>query len=205
MRRYQTVGLVLLLGACQANAQVLPSLEELMTAQHRWRVDTGIAYFNQQSSGAVATGPIYIQIGQQFIPIATGILPRSRNVDSIVGYAGLRYGFSADTELSFSTAGSYSNERTLLEGRAASSESSFNYSTLSLTASHRFFGRLCMGNRNRLHRCGNCGNGSHFSDMGRRCCHVWWGLDGGCSNANLGSDPDFLLYFRRALQIGYGI
>jgi len=133
----RVVGAMLVATATHSSAQVLPSLEELMTAQHRWRVDTGFAYFNQQSSGAVATGPIYVQVGPQFVPIATGILPRNRNIDSIIGYVGMRYGYSADTELSFSAAGSYTNERTLLEGRSVSSENSWKYSTLSLTASHR--------------------------------------------------------------------
>jgi len=138
MLKPRMIGILSLIYSAQVAAQIMPDLEELMTAQHRWRVDTGIAYFNQQSSGAVAAGPIYLQVGSQFIPVATGILPRNRNVDSLVGYAGLRYGYSADTELSFSTAGSYTNERTLLEGRSASSENTFKYSTLSLTASHRF-------------------------------------------------------------------
>ncbi|NOV22855.1 hypothetical protein E5S69_04800 [Cupriavidus necator] len=126
------------LAPCPASAQIVPTLEELLTAQNRWRADAGLSYFNHKATGTAARGPIYIQVGQNVIPVATGVVPKTRNVDSLVAYAGLRYGHSANTELSFSGTGSYTNERTLLEGFNHQSSNSTNFSSLSLAISHRF-------------------------------------------------------------------
>lgn len=123
---------------CCAASQIVPTLEDLLTAQNRWRADFGLSYFNQEASGTAARGPVYIQVGQNIIPVATGVIPKTRNVDSLVAYAGMRYGYSANTELSFSGTGSYTNERTLLEGVDRLSNTSTNFSTLSLAISHRF-------------------------------------------------------------------
>lgn len=123
---------------CSASAQIVPTLEDLLTAQNRWRANLGLSYFNHEANGAAASGPIYIQVGQNIVPVATGVVPKTRNVDSLVAYAGLRYGYSANTELSFSGTGSYTSERTLLEGVGNLSTTSTNFSSLSLAISHRF-------------------------------------------------------------------
>ncbi|WP_152548555.1 hypothetical protein [Cupriavidus sp. SK-4] len=123
---------------CSASAQIVPTLEDLLTAQNRWRANLGLSYFNHEANGTAASGPIYIQVGQNIIPVATGVIPKTRNVDSLVAYAGLRYGYSADTELSFSGTGSHTSERTLFEGVGNRSSTNTNFSSLSLAISHRF-------------------------------------------------------------------
>lgn len=122
---------------CSAPAQIVPTLEDLLTAQNRWRADAGLSYFNHEATGTAARGPIYIQVGQNIVPVATGVVPKTRNVDSLVAYAGLRYGYSSDTELSFSGTGSYTSERTLFEGLNHQSSNNTNFSSLSLAISHR--------------------------------------------------------------------
>lgn len=122
---------------CHAWSQIVPTLEDLLTAQNRWRAEAGLSYFNQEGSGTAAGGPIYIQVGPNIIPVATGVVPKTRNVDSLVAYAGLRYGYSANTELSFSGTGSYTSERTLFEGIDQQSSHSTRFSSLTLAISHR--------------------------------------------------------------------
>lgn len=94
-----TVAAALLLPLA-ARADLPPTVEDLLTAQGRWRVELGAVYANSGKTGVHTGQLVSIQTGPaQFIivPIVAG---ESRtNTDTLVATPGLRYGLSADTEL----------------------------------------------------------------------------------------------------------
>lgn len=76
------------------------TIEDLLTAQQRWRVELGAVYANSDTTGVESSQPILIQVGPtQFISLPTVVGEQRRNSDTLVLTPGLRYGVSGDTEV----------------------------------------------------------------------------------------------------------
>ena len=83
-----------------AYAQKALTIEELLTAQQRWRLELGILYSNIEKTGVSVGQPILVQTGPtQFITLPSAIGEAHRNSDIVVFTPALRYGLRADTEL----------------------------------------------------------------------------------------------------------
>lgn len=75
------------------------TIEDLLTAQQRWRVELGAVYANSTTNGVESGQYALIQTGPtQFVPVPTVIGEQRRNSDTLVLTPGLRYGLSGDTE-----------------------------------------------------------------------------------------------------------
>lgn len=76
------------------------TIEDLLTAQQRWRIELGAVYANSTTNGVESGQYALIQTGPtQFVPVPTVIGNQRRNSDTLVLTPGLRYGLSGDTEL----------------------------------------------------------------------------------------------------------
>jgi hypothetical protein len=76
------------------------TVENLLTAQNRWRATLGINYGNADRQGLSAGQPITVQVGPaQFIEVPTKIGQSRINSDTLVFSPGLRYGVTEKTEL----------------------------------------------------------------------------------------------------------
>ena len=97
--RYLIAPLVLFL-PLSAHADLPLTVEDLLTAQNRWKVELGLNYVNSERTSAQSGQPIYIQTGPtSFLSIPTFAGAIRENTDTFVFTPGLRYGISGETEL----------------------------------------------------------------------------------------------------------
>jgi len=84
-----------------ANAESpLLVIENLLTAQNRWRLELGAVYANSDKIGVQTGQSLLIQTGPaQFVTVPTSVGQSRTNTDALVFTPGLRYGLSADTEI----------------------------------------------------------------------------------------------------------
>lgn len=76
------------------------TVEGMLSAPNRWRVELGINYANTEQRGVSTGQPISVQVSAaQFVTIPTQIGTSRVNSDIIVLSPGVRYGLSENTEL----------------------------------------------------------------------------------------------------------
>lgn len=76
------------------------TIENLLTAQQRWRAEVGAVYANSDTIGVETGQSVLIQTGPtQFISLPTIVGEQRRNSDTLVFTPGLRYGISSDIEI----------------------------------------------------------------------------------------------------------
>lgn len=76
------------------------TVEELLTAQNRWRGELGVNYANVESQGVSAGQAVTVQVSPtQFVAVPTQISASRFNTDTVVLSPSLRYGISASTEV----------------------------------------------------------------------------------------------------------
>lgn len=83
-----------------AYADLPLSVEDLLTAQNRWRFDLGAVYANSERVGAQNGQMILVQTGPaSFVSIPTFAGSVRENTDTVIVTPGVRYGVGTDTEL----------------------------------------------------------------------------------------------------------
>ena len=82
-----------------ALAELPLTIEELLTAQNRWRGELGINYANAEAQGVSAGQAVAMQVSPtQFVAIPTQVGTSRFNTDTLIVSPGLRYGITANTE-----------------------------------------------------------------------------------------------------------
>lgn len=91
---------VSVLASFSVQADLPLTIEDLLTAQQRWRAELGVVYANSNDT-RVETGQfIPIQTGPtQFVMIPSTVGEQRHSSDTLVLTPGLRYGWSGNTEL----------------------------------------------------------------------------------------------------------
>ncbi|MBI4755546.1 MAG: hypothetical protein HY778_09070 [Betaproteobacteria bacterium] len=91
---------LLVVASFPARADLPLTVEELLTAENRWRAEFAAVYANTERQGVSTGEPILVQTGDtQYVSIPTRIGASRINTDTWVLTPGLRYGLSADTEI----------------------------------------------------------------------------------------------------------
>lgn len=130
--------LVSLLTPLSAYADLPLTVEDLLTAQNRWRLELGAIYGNAERTSAQNGQPIQIQTGStSFITLPTFAGAIRENTDTLIFTPGLRYGISGDTEVYARSSWLSSTSRITL-GAAAQSQSSSQFGDAWLGINHRF-------------------------------------------------------------------
>ena len=121
-----------------AHADLPLTVEDLLTAAQRWRVDVGMAYANSDTTATQTGQFVEIQIGPtQFVSLPTAVGESRRNSDTLVLTPGLRYGLRGDTELYGRFSYAHTSTRTFaLQG--AYQEDSERLTDAWLGINHRF-------------------------------------------------------------------
>lgn len=100
MRKTKLLFLSSYLLSITAYADVPLTVEDLLTAQNRWRVELGLTYANVQLSGVSSDSPITLQVSPtQFITIPSRVVASQEQSDTLVLSPAIRYGLSGKTEL----------------------------------------------------------------------------------------------------------
>ena len=93
------LGLVCLIPVL-AFADLPLTVEGMLSAQNRWRAELGINYANVEQRGVSTGQSVAVQVSAaQFVSVPTQVGSSRLNSDTIVLSPGLRYGYSANTEL----------------------------------------------------------------------------------------------------------
>ncbi len=121
----------------KAHADLPLTIEDLLTAEKRWRADVNLVYANSDRRnvdsryGTIQTGP------GQFISVPVAVGQARQNLDLLALSSGLRYGLSLDTELYGRLGAVAQSVRTLdADGPAANSSEKFSDSWIGIN--HRF-------------------------------------------------------------------
>jgi hypothetical protein len=127
-----------ILFALPAKADVELTIEDLLTAQNRWRIGLGVNYSNVEQQRISTGQPLLIQISPtQFIALPTKIGESHINSDTLVLTPSIRYGLSGRTEL-YGRA-SWVSDSTRIQGiNGQSSESDNRFDSLWLGVNHKF-------------------------------------------------------------------
>jgi hypothetical protein len=113
------------------------TVEELLTAQNRWRSELGINYANAEAQGISAGQAVAVQVSPtQFVAIPTQISASRFNTDTVVISPGLRYGISANTE-AYAHATWYNSTTRMQDLSGMSSQSSSRFDSLWLGINHK--------------------------------------------------------------------
>ncbi|MBT3581278.1 hypothetical protein HOC37_04040 [bacterium] len=81
-------------------AETQLSFEDLLTAQHRWTIETSVNYLTTVQDNVTSITSLIQLADNLFLPIQIPIIERT-NTNIILGSLGIKYGVSAATELSF--------------------------------------------------------------------------------------------------------
>ena len=120
-----------------AHADLPLSLENLLTDQHRYRMEFGLNYANSDRRN-VSSNFDMIQTGTgDFVLIPVQIGEQRQNSDIFAVTAGLRYGFSKTTEIYTRLTGTASNTRTQ-QGTEGDSHASQQFNSLVAGANRQF-------------------------------------------------------------------
>lgn len=121
-----------------AVADLPPTIEDLLTAQNRWRADLGINYANSTHKNISVGEPLLLQITPtQFIALPASISESRVNSDVLALSPGLRYGLSGKTELY--GRGTWLNESTRIQNNAGTqTESDNRFQSVWLGINHKF-------------------------------------------------------------------
>lgn len=121
-----------------ARADLPLTVEDLLTAQNRLRLELSLTYANADKTGVQTGAPLLIQTGPaQFVAVPTQVGESRSNRDTLVLATGLRYGLSADTEL-YGRASWLSNSLRTEDANGARSESDSRFADAWLGVNHRF-------------------------------------------------------------------
>lgn len=130
--------LVLLVVPLSAYADLPLTIEDLLTAQNRWRLELGAVYANAERTNAQNGQPIQIQTGPtSFINIPTFAGASRENSDTLIFTPGLRYGISGETEVYARSSWLFSSSRSTL-GAATQSQTNSQFGDAWLGINHRF-------------------------------------------------------------------
>lgn len=122
--------------ACYADLPL--TIESLTTDKGRFKLDTAISYFNQNSSNLLSQGSSVIDLGNgSIISIPNLPIEGTVNTDTIVGTIGLRYGISEAWELGIKANGIALEQRQENEGKV-SSQNDTRLQDVSLTTQYQF-------------------------------------------------------------------
>lgn len=120
-----------------AQADLPLTIEELLTAEKRWRADVNLVYANSDRRnvdsryGTIQTGP------GQFISVPVAVGQARQNMDLLALSSGLRYGMSLDTEL-YGRLGAVAQSVRTFDADGPSSDSSQKFSDSWIGINHRF-------------------------------------------------------------------
>lgn len=130
--------LLLLAMPLSAHADLPLTIEDLLTAQNRWRLELGSVYANAERTNAQNGQPIQIQTGPtSFITIPTFAGVTRENTDTLIFTPGLRYGISGDTEV-YARSSWLSSTLRITLGNATQSRSNTQFGDAWLGVNHRF-------------------------------------------------------------------
>lgn len=113
------------------------TVEGMLSAPNRWRVELGINYANTEQRGVSTGQPISVQVSvAQFVTIPTQVGTAQINSDTVVLSPGLRYGLSEDTELYGRS--SWLSDSTRVQGvNGADSQTNNRFDSLWLGVNHK--------------------------------------------------------------------
>ena len=120
-----------------AYADLPLTIEELLTAEQRWRADVNLVYANSDRRDV---DPLFgtIQLGPgQFITIPVAVSQARQNTDFLALSIGARYGMSLNTEL-YSRVSALGQDMRTLDVNGASSESDQQFADAWMGINHRF-------------------------------------------------------------------
>ncbi len=120
-----------------AHADLPLTIEDLLTAEKRWRADINLVYANSDRRNVDSRyGTIQIGPGQ-FITVPVAVDQARQNLDLLALSSGVRYGMSLDTELFVRLGAVAQSTRTLdADGPAANSSEKFSDGWIGIN--HRF-------------------------------------------------------------------
>lgn len=120
-----------------AYADLPLTIEDLLTAERRWRADVNIVYANSDRRNVDSLYST-IQLGPtQFITLPVSVGQARQNSDVMALSLGARYGMSLDTELYSRVSGLSQNTRTF-NAEGASSDSNDKFTDAWFGINHRF-------------------------------------------------------------------
>lgn len=112
--RTPTIALLLMLGshAAPVLADLPLTVEDLVTDKGKLKLELSFSYANADQTGVSTGEPIAVQTGAtSFVLVPSAIGERNSNRDTLIGTAGLRYGFSGKTEVLLRTSYLHASER----------------------------------------------------------------------------------------------
>ena len=136
---HQCISASVLLCLCvlsTARADLPLTIEDLLTAEKRWRADVNLVYANSDRRnvdsryGTIQTGP------GQFISVPVAVGQARQNMDLLAFSAGVRYGLSLDTEL-YGRLGAVAQSTRIFDADGPASNSSQKFSDSWIGINHR--------------------------------------------------------------------
>jgi hypothetical protein len=119
-----------------AYADLPLTIEELLTAEKRWRADVNLVYANSDRRNVDSRyGTIQVGPGQ-FISVPVAVGQARQNMDLLALSSGLRYGLSLDTEL-YGRLGAVAQSVRTLDADGPASDSSEKFSDGWVGVNHR--------------------------------------------------------------------
>ena len=113
------------------------TVEDLLTAQNRWRGELGVNYANVESQGVSAGQAVAVQVSPtQFVAIPTQIGASRFNTDTVVLSPALRYGISANTE-AYGRATWFNSSTRIQDLNGLTSQSTSRFESLWLGLNHK--------------------------------------------------------------------
>lgn len=141
MRINTIIGLILqalLCSSSSALADVPLTIEDLLTAQNRWRAELGINYTNSNQKNLSVGKPLLLQIAPvQFIALPTNVSESRINSDTLILSPGLCFGLSGKTELYGRSSWLIENSR-IQNNASTQSQSDSRFQSAWLGINHKF-------------------------------------------------------------------
>ncbi|MDO9394834.1 MAG: transporter [Methylotenera sp.] len=121
-----------------ALADIPLTIDDLLTAQNRWRAELGLSYSNANQQKVSTGQPIFVQVGPvQYIALPTRIGESRVNSDTLVLTPGLRYGLSGKTEL-YGRSSWIADSTRIQDINGQQSQSDNRFESLWLGVNHKF-------------------------------------------------------------------
>ena len=116
-------------------ADVPLTIEELLTAYQRWRIDTAFNYSVATNKNILSENG-FLQIGDNAFPVVVPVTEKTTR-QNLRATLGLRYGLASKTELSLKGSAFRTWTRTTTKG-VSTEKRDFRFSDLWLGVNHRF-------------------------------------------------------------------
>ncbi len=120
-----------------AYADLPLTIEDLLTAERRWRVDFNITYSNSDRKNVDSRYGVIATAQNQFISIPMNVTDARTNSDVLAMTAGIRYGLTLDTEL-YSRITGVAEDRRTFNADGISSKTNTRPTDLWFGVNHRF-------------------------------------------------------------------